>query len=195
LTGPGETFSMFLDASGFASDGQQNSLRVNAVVYADGSRFGEKAILASVASRMFGVALETKRISDLLSNGPDDSAAGLDSVLPQIGTAPPSSPAEAAEALKGESLPGISPSVIDTYLSSPAQGILEGVVSARDDALHEINEKKAIAASPLTGGKKMQQAVLEARLHGRSDLAQKYQALNQSQISYLISFVAGPDLQ
>jgi hypothetical protein len=195
LTGPGETFSMNFDASGFASDGQQNSLRVNAVVYTDGSHFGEIETLDTIRSRMFGVALETKRISDLLSNGSDDSVAGLDSVLPQIGTTPPSSIAEAAETVKGQSLPGISPSVISSYLMTPTPGILEGVAQARDNVLYEIDEKKAIAASPLTESKDKQQAVLEARLHGRSDLAQKYLALHQSQISYLISFLGGRDVQ
>jgi hypothetical protein len=186
---------MNFDASGFALDGQQNTLHIDAVVYTDGSHFGETKVLATIASRMFGVALETKRISDLLSNGPDQSAAGLDSVLPQIGTSPPSSPTEAAEKFKGESLPGISPLVVNSYLSSPAQGLLEGAGFARDTILHDISEKKALAALPLTGGKNQQKAVLEAQSHGRSDLAQKYQALNQLQISYLISFLGGRNAQ
>ncbi len=195
LTGPGQTFSMSFDASGFASDGQQNTLRVNGVVYTDGSHFGEKRTLANIASRMVGGALETKRISDLLSNGPDLSAAGLDSALPQIGASSPSSPAEAAEELKGESLPGISPSVVNRYLSSPSQAFLEGVSLERNAVLREINEKKVLAVLPLTGSKNKQQAVLEARSHGRSDLAQKYQALNQSQISYLTSFMGAGNVQ
>jgi hypothetical protein len=195
LPGLGETFSMSFDASGFASDGQQNTLRVNAVVYTDGSHFGEKRTLANIASWMVGAALETKRISDLLSNGPDLSAAGLDSALPQIGTSSPSSPAEAAEELKGESLPGISPSVVNSYLSSPTQAFLEGVSLERSAVLREVNEKKVLAALPLAGSKNKQQAVLEARSHGRSDLAQKYQALNQSQISYLTSFMGAGNVQ
>lgn len=100
LTGPGETFSMSFDARGFTSDGQQNSLRVTAVVYTDGSHFGDVATLDRIRSRMLGVALETKRVSDLLSNASDDSAAGLDSIVSQIGTTPPSSSAEAAETVK-----------------------------------------------------------------------------------------------
>jgi hypothetical protein len=195
LPGPGATFSMSFGPSGFASDGQQNTLRVDAVVYTDGSHFGEKRTLANLKSRMVGAALETKRISDLLANGPDLSAAGLDSVLPQIGTSSPSSPAEAAEKLKGQSLPGISPLVVNSYLSSPTQAFLEGVALERSAVLREINEKKALAALPLTGSKNKQQAVLEVRSHGRSDLAQKYQALNQSQISYLISFMGVGNVQ
>jgi hypothetical protein len=194
LTGPGETFSLSLDANGFASDGQQNSLRVNAVIYTDGSHFGESTMLARLRGEMFGVTLETKRVSDLLSNGPDDSAAALDGVLSQIGTTRPSSKDEAARILAGESLPGISPLAIDSYLRRPTQGILEGVVSVRDNVLHDIEDEKSVAALPLTGGTKKQQAVLEARLHGRSDLAQKYQALLQLQISYLISFMGGEDI-
>jgi hypothetical protein len=195
LSGPGETFSMSLDAGGFASDGQQNTLRVDAVVYTDGSHFGKQRTLADIASRMVGVALETKRISDLLSNGPDLSATGLDSALPQIGTSSPLSPAEAAGELKGESLPGISQLVVNSYLSSPTQAFLEGVALERSAVLREVNEKKALAALPLTGSKNKQQAVLEARSHGRSDLAQKYQTLNQSQISYLISFIGAGNVQ
>jgi hypothetical protein len=183
---------MSFDASGFASDGQQNTLRVDAVVYTDGSHFGGQRTLANIASRMVGVALETKRISGLLSNGPD---TGLDSVLPQIGTSSPSSPAEAAGELKGQSLPGISQLVVNSYLSSPTQAFLEGVALERSAVLREVNEKKALAALPLTGSKNKQQAVLEARSHGRSDLAQKYQALNQSQISYLISFMGAGNVQ
>jgi hypothetical protein len=195
LPGPGETFSMSFDAGGFASDGQQNTLRVDAVVYTDGSHVGEKRTLANIASRMVGVALETKRISDLLSNSPDLSAAGLDSVVPQIGPSSPSSPVEAAEKLRGESLPGVSPLVVNGYLSSPNQAFLEGVALERSAVLGEINEKKALAASPLTGSKNKQQVVLGARSHGLSDLAQKYQALNHSQVSYLISFMRAGNVE
>lgn len=195
LPEPRGTFSMSFDASGFASGGQQNNLRVNAVIYTDGSHFGESTVLATLRGRMFGVALETKRVSDLLSSGPDGSAAALDNVLLQIGATAPATKAEAVETLKGESLPGISSSAIDSYLQRPTQGILEGVASARENVLRDIDDQKSIAASPLTGSTKKQQIVLEARLHGRSDLAQKYQALLQSQISYLISFMGGQDIQ
>jgi len=191
LTGPGETFSMSFDPSGFASDGQQNTLHVNAAIYSDGSHFGENALLAKLASEMFGTALETKRTSRLLSNCPDDGVPGLDSIIPQIGASAPSSSAEAAKTLKEESLPGISALVINSYLSSPTQSLREGVLEVRENAMREINEKKAIAASPLTGSRSKQHIVLEARLHGRSDMAQKYQALSQLQISYLISFIGG----
>lgn len=195
LRGPGDTFSMKFDASGFAFQGQQNSLRVNAVVYTDGSHFGENSTLATIASRMIGVTLETKHISDLLSESSDKSAIGLDGVLSQIGTAPPLSSAEAATQLKGEYLSGVSPLVINSYLNNPTQGFLEGVIHARDIILHDINDKKAIAASPLTGGAYKRQTVLEARLNGLSDLAQKCQVLLQSQIGYLSSFLGGGNAQ
>jgi hypothetical protein len=194
-TGPGDTLSFSMDPDGFAPDGQQNSLHVNAIVYTDGSHMGEQRILAKEEDRMFGLALETKRISDLLSNCADGSVAGLDSVLPRIGANQPTK-VEAAEAVRGESLPGISRSVIDIHLSRlHMQGLFEGVAELREVALRDINEKKAMAASPLTGGKKMQQAVLDARSHGLSDLAQKYRLLSQTQIGYLSSFLGERNTQ
>lgn len=195
LPAPGETFSMSFDGSGFASDSQQKTLSVDAVVYADGSHFGGKRTLANIESRMVGEALETKRISDLLSNSSDLGAAGLEKIAAQIGPSAPSSPVEVAENLKGESLPGVSPQVVDSYLSRPNQAFLEGVALERNAVLREISEKKALAASPLTGSTNKQQAVLGARSHGRSDLAQKYQALNQSQINYLNSFMSAGNVQ
>jgi hypothetical protein len=189
LPAPEETFSMDFDPRGFPLDGQKNTLSVDAVVYSDGSHFGKKEILADMAIRMAGIALESKRISDLLSNSPDLSAAGLDSVVSQIGTSAPSSPAEAAEELKGESLPGISVSVLDRYRNSPNHAFLEGVALERNAVLREIEGKKTLAALPLTGSKNRQQAVLGAKMHGRSDLAQKYQALNELHVSYLKSFI------
>jgi hypothetical protein len=198
LPEPGGTFSMTFDASGFASDSQsgqstQNSLRVDAVVYTDGTHFGDNAILARLADRMFGDALESKRISDLLSNSTDGGASGLDNVLPQIGTTPLSSTAEAAEGLKDESMPGVSPLVINSYLSSHSQGFLEGVTLATDNALHDINQQRDIAAAPVIGEKYKSQIILRARSHGLSDLAEAYRSLSNSQISYLISFLGAQD--
>ena len=189
LLAPGDTFSMNFEAASFASDGQQNSLRVNAIVYTDGSHAGEQKVLARIENRMLGVALETKRISDLLSRCTEDGITGLESVLPQIGTSSLPSSAEAAESLKGEYLPGISHLVVDTYLSSHTQGLLEGVVNARDILHREIDQEKALAESSLTGGEHHRQIALRAGKHGLSDLAQEYRLRSQTQINYLIAFL------
>jgi hypothetical protein len=116
LTDPGDTFSMTFEAGDFPKDVQQQKLIVNAILYGDGSHIGQNALLAKLASRMVGAALETKRISDLLFQTSDDTVAGLDSVLQKIGTDPTSSRTETITALKGESLPGISPLIINGYL-------------------------------------------------------------------------------
>jgi hypothetical protein len=195
LPGPGQTLSMSFDASGFAPDTQSGTLNVDAVIYTDGSHFGDRTVLAKAAGQMLGDALETKRISDLLSNGSDQSVAGLDSILPKIGTRPPTSGAEAAETLKGVSLPGLSQLVVNNYLAKPDSSLLQGVSLARTEIINEISQKKTMASSPVTGSQKKQQAILEAKLHGRADLAHKYQARNQSQINYLVSFMRGRDAQ
>lgn len=195
LPGPGDTFSMNFDASGFSSDLQQSTLRVNAVVFTDGSHFGERKVLASIASRMFGMALETKRISDILSKSTDPSAMGLDGVLTQIGASLPSSPHEAAEGLKGQSLPGVSAVIISSYLNGPTSEFQSGVALARGSALREISDKKALALQALSGSQTKRTIVLEARSRGLSDLAQKYSALDQAQTAYIISFMGAANEQ
>lgn len=195
LPGPGQNLSMSFDARGFAADTQSGTLKVDAVIYTDGSHFGDRAVLANAASQMIGDALETNRISNLLSDGSDESVAGLDSILPQIGTRPPSSGAEAAETLKGVSLPGISQSLVNSHLATPDQNFLQGVLLARNAAIRDISQKKTMASLPITGSQNKQQAILEAKLHGRTDLAHKYQALNQSQVNYLVSLMRGRDVQ
>ena len=194
LPAPEEPFSMNFDPRGFSSDGQQNTLIVDAVVFSDGSRFGRREILSDLAIRMAGIALESKRISDLLLSSSDPSATRLDDVTAQIGTSAPSSPAEAAEELSGESLPGISLSVLDRYRSNPNHAFLEGVALERSAVLRDIEEKKTLAALPLTGSKNKQQAVLEAKMHGRLDLARKYQALNELHVSYFKSFIGSDNV-
>lgn len=200
LPGPGDTFDMTFDHRGFTSSdasGQppQSTLRINAVIYTDGSHSGESKMLATLANRMVGTALETKRTSDLLSNCPNGSVVGLDNVLPQIGTSPPLSSSEAAEALRSTSLPGMSPVVINSYLNSHGQGFLEGVTNARDIALDKIGKEKALASMPLAGSKDRQQRISSAKSSGVSELAQKYQSLSQAQIGYLVSFLGGPNAQ
>ena len=198
LPEPGATMSFIFDAKEFVSDGQlgeplQKSLRVYAVVYTDGSHIGSKNILDKIEDHMIGVALETKRISDILAACPDDSANGLDSVLPQIGTSPSSTTnADAADRLagklQGQSLPGIDQSYIDSHLNLHTTDFLDGVALARDRALAEIDSLKATAALSPGGGIVMSKIVSTARLHGRADLARKYQLLSQSQITYLAAF-------
>ena len=189
LPEPGDTFSMNFDGRGFSSDGQQNSLHVNAVIYTDGSHVGEQELLADLENQMFGMALETKRISSILSSCPDDGIAGFDDVLSKIGVGRPSTSAEAAHGLDGVSLTGIPPSEIELHLALHAQGLLDGVVNARDYVHHEIDQEKAVAASPFEEGTHHQQIVLKARSHGLSDLAEQYRLRSQSQTSYLISFL------
>jgi hypothetical protein len=196
---PGDMMSFIFDASDFVSDGQsggqslQRSLRIYATVYTDGSHIGPKSALDQIEDHMIGVALETKRISDMLTASPDNSVTGLNSVLPQIGTSPPSTTSadavdRLAGKLRGQSLPGIDQSYIDSHLNLHSTDLLDGVALARNRALSEMENLKATAALPHSGGKVLSHIATEARLQGRADLARKYQLLSMSQITYLAAF-------
>lgn len=205
LPGPGATMMFTFDANDFVSEEQpgepqQRSLRVYAVVFADGSYIGAKNELDKIEDLMIGAALETKRISDILAKSSDDSITGLDSVLPQIGTSPPSTAdPDAADRLigklQGQPLPGIDQSYIDNHVNRHTTDFLDGVGLARDRALYAIRDLQATAALSPSGGAVMSNAVSEARLHGRADLAREYQLLSASQITHVAAFKGERDAQ
>jgi hypothetical protein len=207
LPAPGSTMSFLFDAEEFVSDEQpgqpsEKSLVVYAVVNTDGSHIGSKNILNKLEDHMLGVALETKRISDLLAACPDDSVTGLDVILPKIGTSQPSTTsADAVDRLvgnlSGKSLSGINQAYINSHLSLHTTDFMDGVALARNHALYEINDMKATAALSVGRGIGTSRNVSEAQLHGRADLARKVKLLSESQIAYLAAFkgaAGGPPL-
>jgi hypothetical protein len=191
---PGGMVTFVFNANGFVSDQEADrSLHVNAVVYTDGSHIGAKNILDKIEDEMLGSALETKRISDLLAACPDESVTGLDSVLPQIGPHVPSmndvaAAGELAGKVRGQSLPGIDQSYVNSHLDLHATDFLSGVANARDRAIYAANDVKTTATLQSSGSAVVSEAVAEAKSHGRADLAQRYQLLSGSQVTYLVAF-------
>jgi hypothetical protein len=197
---PNETMSFLFDANNFISDrpaGQrpQRSLRVEVAVYTDGSSTGSKYFLDKIENHMLGVALETKRISDILAGSSDNSISGLQSMLPKIGISPPSTTdAEASgeliDNLRDKSLPGLSQDYIDSHLiASQTSDLLDGIALARSRAIYEINELRTKVTLAHDEGNDKSNTASEVQLHGRADLAHKYRSHSDSQISHFTVFI------
>jgi hypothetical protein len=193
LQNPGSTMTLNFSSQGLVSDGDSNHvLHLKAIVYADGSHVGTHAVLDDIEDRMLGAALETKRILNILSESTDDSIRGLDNARSELAIVSPSDALVAASQMKGISLPGIPQSYIDSRLSRCAVGIMEGMTAVRDLLSREIDDEKEIAAMSPSGKSQSARLLIErAALHGRSDLAQKYQARSKDQIEQFRSFAGG----
>jgi hypothetical protein len=115
---PGEKVSVTFGKHDFSvGNHMEQSLKVEAIVYADGSHQGSPKTLDLIEDEMLGVALENKRDSDILATSPDPSAAGLDAVLDKIGRSIPSTSDDAVRSVRGISLPNIPQSYIDNRVS------------------------------------------------------------------------------
>jgi hypothetical protein len=161
-------------------------LRIAAIVYADGSRFGSKDTLDKIEDQMLGAALEIKRDFDILASSPDQTAGGLDGVAEQIGMTLPTTDQEAAESVNEIQLPGVPQSYIDTRLKRQDGGILAGVRTARQFLLGEIHNKKT-QANFQTGS--LPSAAQETQAGAVLDLSQKYQAVSEEQSRWIAAFV------
>jgi hypothetical protein len=125
---PGATFFITFDTRQLTEQNQTSGkLHVAAVFYADGTAVGEGRALASVENEMLGVALETKRNSDLLAGSSDSSLAGLDGIAEHVNNQSVRSDKEAAESLRGITLPGISQAYIHQHLSPPRFALRVGM--------------------------------------------------------------------
>ena len=166
-------------------DNNTKKLHVAAIVFADGSEVGSLKAIGMLENEMLGVALETQRISNLLLARPDASFSGYDNVLESISSKLPQTDYEAAEALKGMALPGISQAYVNERLARPEPGLMVGVIRARQFILTEINKVKLADAREMAGTRDQQLGALKSRAHALSDLAQKYSARSDLQARYI----------
>ncbi|MGH9400617.1 MAG: hypothetical protein ACRD2P_00750 [Terriglobia bacterium] len=182
----GATTSLGFSSQDFSVGGQiTKELRVDAIFYGDGSGYGFGPWKANVEDEMLGEALETKRDAGLLSASPDPSISGFDSVVAQIHSQPLSTSAEAAQSLRGVTLPGIPQALISEHLASQSVSIEIGAHRARGLIPSEIADVKSNDARWMAGSEAAQQLALERRPHALSDLAQKVSSWSEWQVQYL----------
>jgi hypothetical protein len=185
---PEETVSVtFGNKDFFVGNHMEQSLKVEAIVHADGSRQGSQKTLDLIEDEMLGAALETKRDSDILAASPDPSAAGLDAVLDKVGRSIPSTGNDAVRSVRDISLPNIPQSYIDTRVSRQGSGLVVGIERARQMVLLDINRAKSPDFSYSPSSKRQAQAK-EAQHHATSDLTQKYRSLSETQVRYIEAF-------
>ena len=187
---PGATTSLVFGSQDFSAGGQiTKELRVNAILYDDGSGFGPDK--AQIEDRMLGEALETKRDAALLAASPDPSISGFDKVEAQIRSKPLNTNAEAIQSLRGITLPGISQTLINERLAHSTFYVWAGAHAARQQTLLveigviKSNDARAMARSVI--------GELEKRSHALSDLAKKYSSLSEWQVQYLQKVFQGED--
>lgn len=188
---PGSTMTLTFSSNSFVSNGQPNRVLIlRAIVYTDGSHIGEQAVLDNIEDRMLGATLETRRISDILSNISDDSVHGLEDARPKVMIGHPADASEAANQIKAISLPGISQSYVDSHLGRHAIGILEGVTAARENASWEFKDEETLAAISPSGRSHHGRSLTEDALsHGRVNVAQTYQERSKAQVNHLSLFI------
>lgn len=182
---PGATATAVLSV---ASDVQE--LRLEAIVWSDGSHSGNPKFLRQFEGRMIATTLETKRIADLLERSPNHDISAADSVKQAIGPAEPGDTADAANSIRGVDLPGVPRSYLDEHLNVPSMHHLNGVSMVRHMALSEIDRQTQLATFQGDSARQSNTAN-DAAAHGLTDLAAKYRSLNAAQTSTLIGFMHG----
>jgi hypothetical protein len=185
----GATMSAIFSEGDFSSGNLvDQNLRVEAIIYTDGSCAGSEKTLDFIEDEMLGAALETRRDSQILAASPDASVAGFDAVVADIDKALPSTNAEIAEAMRGIALTGVPQSYIDKRMRLQPGILGSGISTARQMLLIEIKNKKEFASKPLTRSHVQQDRVKRAQSQGLSDLAQKYKTLSDAQAQYIRDF-------
>lgn len=183
---PGATTSFEFGAQDFSVDGQiTKEVRVDAIFYGDGSGYGFGSWKAQIEDSMLGEALETRRDAGLLSASPNPSITGFDSVTAQIHNGSLSTPAEAAQSLRGVALPGIPQALINEHLAHPTFWLASGAHAARGRVMTEIALARSNDARAMAGSEAAQQLALERRPHALSDLAEKFSSWSEWQVQYL----------
>lgn len=183
---PGATTPFEFGAQAFSVGGQiTKEVRVNAIFYGDGSGYGFGSWKAQIEDSMLGEALETKRDAGLLSASLDPSITGFDNVMAHIHNGSLNTPAEAAQSLRGVTLPGISQALINQQLAHRSFSLASGAHGARGGILAAIADVKSNDATAMAGSEAAQQWALQRRPHALSDLAQKTSLRSEWQVQYL----------
>lgn len=181
---PGGKISFEFNSQDF-SGGAQNAhtLRVNAIFYGDGSRFGLWS--ARMEDEMLGEALETRRGVHLLSASPDPSIAGFNNVVAQLRSQPLDTLADAVLGLRGATLPGVSRAYINRHLPRCSLDFLRGAKRARQMILTGIATAKSNDARMMAGDRNAQRWELARRPHALSDFAKKWALRSEWQATYI----------
>lgn len=149
--GPGSTQQVYFYVSDFFDyDGKliSRSFRVGAIIYSDGSTQGTQPELTIVEDQMLGVALEFKRVDDLLAARVDDSENSLRDVVAKIGSLPPV-PRQSLEestplnsSVRAVTLPGVRQSFIEAHLNRFSG---EGIRHARASILALLGSRETVS--------------------------------------------------
>jgi hypothetical protein len=160
------------------------SLRVVAVIFANGKRLGSRQTLESIEDQMLGAALEIKRDSDLLADRPD---AAFDEIANRIGLPNPPSDEDAAASVRGVSLPGIPQAYIDLHVNRHSYALRVGVGRARQILLSDLNQAK-LNTQAQVDSRQIQASAL-------SDFALKCKAASDAQVKWIGAYKAVSDFQ
>jgi len=184
---PGGTASL-----SFSNAPNTKPLRVVAVVWSDGSRVGDPEFLARLEDEMIGATLEMARDVRILASSPELDAGGADTAVNAIGPSGPHNSAEVASTLRRISLPGVPKSYLDAHVNRASSYLLIGSKRARSIILGDLRSQMQIASLPLSGpGVRRSSMVAQARQHGMSVLASKYQVIVAKQSKALERFSQG----
>jgi hypothetical protein len=172
------TFSPYADSQ---------EVRLEAIVWSDGSHDGNPKWLRELEDTMIGMTLETKRIADVFEGSTDRSLGAAEPIRDKVGRRPPHSPSEAGQSLQDVDLPGVSRSYLDEHRNSPSVGFQHGVSQARQGALSEINEQARRAGTP-GYSKAAADFANDAKNNAFTNLAATFRARNAAQIEILKGF-------
>ena len=183
---PGGTMSVNFDEKDFSSGNQTDrTLRVEAVVYTDGSYVGSKKELDSIEDEMLGAALETERVANLLATSREIIFGPNSYPEEKVGKPLASPTVEEAAAVRGIVLPGISQSYIDARINRPASRVAFGVNLARASLLADMENKKKQVTMPST----VPQMRDDSPGDPATELAQKYSTLAKKQVHIISGFI------
>jgi hypothetical protein len=189
---PGELLTAHFGDKEFVVKGNPDeSLRVAAIVYGDGSHTGMANVLNMLEDQMLGAALETKRCSEALSESGDPSITGLESAVARINSNPLASPQDSMKEVQGVVLSDLPTDYIHDHIAVASYGLHSGVRSARDAIDAQIdNERKAseqeIPASVL---QKHPDVKFPSKSTIASDLARQFEERAKAQSAVLRGFI------
>lgn len=204
------------------ANNEPRALRIDAVVYSDGTRAGKKKELDDLEGEMIGGALERKRDTSILTASPDPSIAGFDVVAEEIAKPLPSaqidptaeaasdaprrvvlhgipqtytlsSAKELADSLRGIALDGVPQSYIDRYLDHPDPGFYGGVLSTRSYVLVRIEVVKSNTAITADLPQDYREYRKKLQSHALADLAQKFSAVCEKQAHFYRTYLGIPE--
>lgn len=185
---PGATGSVVFGLRDFSHNNipMISKVSITAIVYADGTREGEKLQLDEIEDEMLGAALETRRDADILAASQD--SAGLNrtnDVVTKIGHGVPSSGRDAVAMESGVVLPGVSQDYVTSRLTRHSSGFQIGVSRAKDMILRDVGKALTVSAATSTGSGRSYSTADNGQISSPSELASKYKILSDKQAQYI----------